>query len=125
MHAALAGISSVTLADDAVEAIQREGGAELLTRLLRCAGVAVAPFDAALPRELHVAAFTASAPETRQLLAANLSKQAKTISLGTSLRAVRSIDALTGAVLAENVTDVEIPAHAVVWIEVASSSKQA
>ena len=125
MHAALAGISSVTLADDVVEAIQREGGVELLVRLIHCAGVEVAAFDAALPRELHVAAFKASAPEARQLLAANLSKQAKTISLGASLRAVRSTDALSGAVLAENVADVEIPAHSVVWIEVASPSKQA
>lgn len=128
MHAALAGISSVTLADDVVEAIQREGGergVELLTRLIRCAGVEVAPFDATLPRGLHVAAFKTSAREAPRLLAANLSMQTKTISLGTSVRAARCTDALSGAVLAENVSDVEIPAYAVIWIEVASPSKPA
>lgn len=123
IHAALAGISSITLADDLVDAIQQAGGQqaeEFLRRLIRCAGMEVVAFGAQAPSEVHVAVFNGT-----QLLAANLSMQAKTISLGASAHAVRCSDALTGAVLTANVTDVQVPAHAVVWIELAADGRNA
>lgn len=103
IHAAAAGVTSVTLAEDVVEALSSSSEQHtsfFLTRLLECAGCELwaQPIDEALPSGVYVAAIKQAGQEASRLLAANLTSNPAELVLPSAGK-------------------VAVPAYAVTWAE--------
>jgi len=83
IHAALTGVTSVTLADDVLQAIRASGNDSgvFLDWLNRCAGLEVRSLPLALPSNTHAAVVHPGAGRMAGILAANLSPGVVRISL--------------------------------------------
>jgi hypothetical protein len=74
IHAGLAGVTSLTLAEDILAQSMGSNGSEgvPLSELVACSGVEVLPVDSALPKGVHAAIFRSAEQATDRMLAANL-----------------------------------------------------
>lgn len=121
IHAALSGITSLTLAHDLIEVVLdvAPNHAAFLTQLAECAGREVMPFDSSMPAGVHAMMLGARGNVPVQVLAANLTSEVQRIALASfALRACRCIDAATGAVLHCDSTHIDLPGRSVAWIDV-------
>jgi hypothetical protein len=120
IQAALAGITSITLAEDVLEGIT-SGGADALrfiSSLVECAGLEVLRLKLALPIGVHAAIFKCTGQTPYRILAANLSPRPAMISLAEArLRAKSATDAVTGVQTQINDHKVDIPEFGIKWIE--------
>jgi hypothetical protein len=120
IYAALARVTSVTLAEDVFEAVASNDTDTLafISGLVECAGYEVALLDLALSPGLHAAAFRSATQEASRILAANLAPHPTMLSLAESgLRAKTARNAVTGAAVPVNDEELEIPGFGVTWIE--------
>jgi D-apionolactonase len=119
IHAALAGVTSITLAHDLLEVVLDVGAnhGDFLMQLMQCAGCEVRPLATSLPAGVHALMFTAPGGTPAQLLAANLTSEVQRIELATlAVRVGKCIDAATGADLPVEGTHAELPGRSVAWI---------
>lgn len=119
IHAALARIASVTLANDVVEAIDPSGSgtSQFISRLIECASFEVTPLETSRFSRLHAAAFGLAGRRPDRILAANLGWQSAVISPAEiGLQATSATDAATGAPIAMNEREVEVRGFETVWI---------
>ena len=96
VHAALAGVTSITLAADLLEALD-SGGVALMASLLECAGLDVEPVHLPLPAGMHALTFVSKGSEPARMLVANLNSEAASLTLDKR--------------------DVRVPPYGVMWIE--------
>lgn len=124
IHAAAAEITSMTLAEDVIQALTSDEETTVspfLTRLIECAGLETRPIDMALPRNLHAVALGEAQQAPTRLLAVNLAAEPSVLSLAsTSLFASNVFDVVTGAALCENEVDIELQPFAVACVELAN-----
>lgn len=121
IHAALSGITSITLAHDLIELVLdvAPNHAAFLTQLAECAGREVMALDPSMPSGVHAMLLAARADLPAQVLAANLSSEVQRIALTSSaLSACKCVDAATGAELPCEGAHIEMPGRSVVWIDV-------
>ena len=106
IEAALAGVTSITLADDVITQVVRAAGSESapsLSELVDCSGVRVLPFDTELPKGVHAAILKSADSAAERVLAANLG--ARSVSLTFSG------------------VKIDIPAFGTRWIEPATPQR--
>lgn len=123
IHAALSGISSMTLAHDLIEVVLDFGThqATFLTQLAECAGREVMPIDSSMPSGVHAMLLAARGNVPAQVLATNLTSDVQRIALAsTAMRICKCSDAATGAELPFDGAHIDLPGRSVVWIDVAS-----
>jgi hypothetical protein len=96
VHAALAGVTSITLATDLLEALNASDDG-FLSGVLECSGREVAPVGAPLPAGVHALKFVAKGSEPARMLVANLGSGAVSLMLDER--------------------EVQIPCHGTMWIE--------
>jgi hypothetical protein len=121
IHAALSGITSITLAHDLIEVVLdvAPNHAVFLTQLAECAGREVMPLDSSVPSGVHAMLLGARGNLPVQVLAANLTSEVQRIALASSvMRACKSTDAATGAELCSDGVHICLPGRSVAWIDV-------
>lgn len=121
IHAALSGITSITLARDLIEVVLEVGThhAAFLTQLAECAGREVMPVDSSIPSGVHAMLLAARGNVPTQVLATNLTSEVQRVSLANSAMHVRKcIDAATGAELPLDGAQIQLPGRSVAWIDV-------
>jgi hypothetical protein len=121
IHAALSGITSITLAHELIEVLLDVGSrhAEFLTHLAECAGREVMPLDPSMPLGVHAMMLGARGNVPVQVLATNLTSDVQRIALASSaMRACKCVDAATGATLPFEGAHIDLPGRSVVWIDV-------
>lgn len=121
IHAALSGITSITLAHDLIEVLLDVGShhAAFLTQLAECAGREVMPLDPSMPSGVHAMILGARGNVPAQVLATNLTSDVQRVALASSaMRACKCTDAATGATLPCEGAHIELPGRSAVWIDV-------
>jgi D-apionolactonase len=121
IHAALSGITSITLAHDLIEVVRDVGANHVafLRQLAESAGREVTPLDPSMPSGVHAMMLSARDESPAQVLATNLTSEVQGIALASSaMRACRCIDAATGAELPSEGAQIQLPGRSVVWIDV-------
>jgi hypothetical protein len=121
IHAALSGITSITLAHELIEVVLDVGRnhAAFLTQLAECAGREVMPLDPSMPSGVHAMMLGARGNVPVQVLAANLTSEVQRVSFGSSAMHVgKCIDAATAAELPCEGAHIDLPGRSVVWIDV-------
>jgi D-apionolactonase len=119
IHTSLAGIASVTLASDVIEAVSQSGlGAkQLILRLVACAGFQVT-FLQQESSYLHAAVFTSPASDRWLALAANLGSQNALFSLNQNAFTAKTLtNAVTGESGEIEGDHLDLPKLSVFWIE--------
>jgi D-apionolactonase len=128
IHAALSGITSMTLAHDLVEVVLDFGPhhATFLTQLAESAGREVMPVDSSMPSGVHAMLLAARGNVPAQVLATNLTSDVQRIAVAsTAMRISKCIDAATGAELPFEGAHIELPGRSVVWIDIAVQPAEA
>jgi hypothetical protein len=118
IHAALARISSVTLAEDMLEGVasSRSDALKFVGSLVECAGFELTPLRQTLPLGVHAAAFKSTDLAHLRILVANLNSRPIVIDLAeVGLRVETAMDAATGASYRVNDDEVEIPEFGITW----------
>ena len=121
IHAALAGVTSITLSHDLIEVVLDVGAhhSAFLTQLAECAGREVMPLDPSMPSGVHAMILGARGNVPAQVLATNLTSEVQRIALVRSaMRTGKCIDAATGAELPCEGVHIDLPGRSVVWIDV-------
>lgn len=121
IHAALSGVTSITLAHELIEVLLDVGShhTAFLTQLAECAGREVLPLDPSMPSGVHALMLGARGNVSVQVLATNLTSEVQRIALASpTMRANKCIDAATGATLPSEGAYIELPGRSVVWIDV-------
>jgi hypothetical protein len=121
IHAALSGVTSITLAHDLIEVVLDVGArhAAFLTQLAECAGREVMPLDPSMPSGVHAMLLGARGNVPTQVLATNLTSEVQRIAIASSaMRVCQCIDAATGAELPLEGAQIDLPGRSVVWIDV-------
>lgn len=120
LNTALARVTSVTLAEDVVDAVGPHDARTLsfLVCLAGCAGSEVRPLEAAMPSGLHAGVLRFPGLSASRILVANLEPRAIPISLERLAPSVRAAtNAMTGDALDFNSERVNVPAYGVAWLE--------
>jgi hypothetical protein len=120
IHAALSGITSMTLVHDLIEVVLDFGPhhATFLTQLAESAGREVMPVDSSMPSGVHAMLLAARGNVPAQVLATNLTSDVQRIAVAsTAMRICKCIDAATGAELPFEGAHIELPGRSVVWID--------
>ena len=128
IHAALAGITSVTLAHDLLEVVLDVGPnhAAFLAQLADSAGREVWPIESSMPAGVHAMVLGARGDAPMQVLATNLTSEVQQVALATStMRIVKCIDAATGAELTVDGARIDMPGRSAVWIDVERQAPEA
>jgi hypothetical protein len=121
IHAALSGITSITLAHELIEVVIDVGSqhANFLTQLAECAGREVAPLDPSMPSGVHAMLLGARGNVPVQVLATNLTSEVQRVVLASAaMRICKCIDAATGAELPFDGANIELPGRSVAWVDV-------
>jgi hypothetical protein len=122
IHAALAGITSVTFAHDLIEVVLDAGAnhAAFLRQLVECAGREALPLKPPMSAGIHAMMLGPRADAPVRVLAANLTSELQWIALpgGAVLPIRKCTDVATGAQRPVEGDHVEIPGHSVVWLDV-------
>lgn len=121
IHAALSGVTSITLAQELIEVVLDVGAhhAAFLTQLAECAGREVMPLDPSMPSGVHAMILRARGNVPAQVLATNLMSEVQRIALVRSaMRICKCTDAATGAELPVDGEHLDLPGRSVVWIDV-------
>jgi len=121
IHAALSGITSITLAHDLIDVLLDFSShhAAFLIQLAECAGREVMPLDPSMPSGVHAMMLSARGNVPVQVLATNLTSDVQRIALASSsMRACKCVDAATGATLPFEGAQIDLPGRSVVWIDV-------
>jgi hypothetical protein len=121
IHAALSGVTSITLAHDLIEVVVDVGAhhAAFLTQLAECAGREVMPLDPSMPSGVHAMILGARGNVPLQVLATNLTSEVQRVALVRSaMRVCRCVDAATGADLPFEGAHIDLPGRSVVWIDI-------
>lgn len=123
IHAALAGITSITFAHDLIELVVDVSANHpaFLAQLVECAGREVVPLEPTLPDGIHAMMLGARGNEPARVLAANLTSEVRRIALPT-LRVGGCIDVATGAELSAEGGLIDVPGRCVLWIDVDPAS---
>jgi len=124
IHAALSGVTSITLAHSLIEVVLDVGchHAAFLTQLAECAGREVMPLDPSTPSGVHAMLLGARGNVPTQVLAANLTSEVQRIAFAASaMRVCKCTDAATGAELLVDGAQIDLPGRSVVWIDVEMS----
>lgn len=121
IHAALAGVTSITLAHDLLELVLDVGSnhAAFLAQLADCAGREVLPLESSMPSGVHAMLLGARGKVPMQVLAANLCSEVQRLILASpALRVGKCIDAATGAELPVDGARIDMPGRSAAWIDV-------
>jgi hypothetical protein len=119
IHAASARITSVTLAQDVLEAVASSGSDALrfIGSLVECAGFEVTPLELTLPLGVHAATFKSTDLPFSRILVTNLNSRPAVIDLAEAgLRVETATDAVTEAPFRGDGDEVEIPEFGISWI---------
>ena len=119
IHAALARVGSVTLADDVLEAVALSGSDMLrfIGSLVKCAGFEVKPLGLTLPLGVHAGALKSMDRVFSRILVINLNSRPAVINLAEAgLRVETATDAVMGASFRVNNDEVGIPEFGITWI---------
>lgn len=123
IHAALSGITAITLAHDLIEVILDVGKnhAAFLSQLTECAGREVMRIESSMPSGVHAMLLGARGHVPMQVLATNLTSEVQRVALASSaVRVGKCTDAATGAELPIDGGSIDMPGRSVVWLDLAS-----
>ena len=126
IHCALARITSVSLAEDVVRALASTDlhGLAFLSSLVESAGLEALALESALPSGVHAAVLRSVTEGSARILAANVNDHSARFMLPQAgLRPKTGRDAATGASIAVDEREIEIPGVGTVWIELAQFAR--